>query len=271
MRRHSAILVVSLLCVGLGACSKFTFVRQDAGRKSYRQVAPEYSFRKDPKRGAALAAADHSALASQSLSAGRLDEAEKQARAALKVDPRSADAHTVLALVASRRGQVARAGEHYGKAATLAPDQGAVLNNYGAWLCGNGRAIESLAWFDRALTDPRYPSKAAVRANSGTCAMQAGESARAERDLRAALEELPDNPVALASMAQLEFNNGRYMQARAFAERRLAAAAPDIGILGLAATIERKLGDVDAAARYSRQLTELQRAAPTQTGVAEPK
>ena len=51
-------------------------------------------------------------------------------------------------------GYDVRAGEHYRRAAELAPTRGAVLNNYGAWICAQGRAVESLAWFDRALAAP---------------------------------------------------------------------------------------------------------------------
>lgn len=255
LRSAIALALVAVLLAGCASMSrKFTFMRPDVSRKDYRQVAPDYNVRADKGRSNALAARDRVALAEQRLRTGEYADAETQARAALKADPNSVEAHTILAMVAEQRGQSAQAGGYYSKAAELAPNRGSALNNYGAWLCGNGRAAESLGWFDRALADPAYATPAAARANAGACAADAGQTARAERDLRMALSQDPDNPTALAAMARNEFGAGRYFEARAFSERRLAAAAPTAEILRLASQIEQKLGDNQAAARYMQQL-----------------
>lgn len=253
--RVAAVACVLVLATGCSSMSrKFTFMRPDVSRKGVTQVAPDYDIRGEGNRRTAnMAASERLMLANARLRAGEYDQAEAEARAALKQDPKSSDAHTVLALVAGARGQDAQAGPHYAKAAELAPRSGIAANNYGAWLCGNGRAAESLAWFDRALADPAYGSPASARANAGSCALQAGDPVRAERDLRAALQATPDNPTALAAMAQLEFSMGRYLQARAFSERRLAAAPANADVLRLASRIEDKLGDTTAAARYMQQ------------------
>src|SRR3546814_7890955 len=89
------------------------------------------------------------------------------------------------------------AGGYYARAAELAPEQGTALNNYGAWLCGNGRAAESLAWFDRALADPIYRQRASALANAGSCALKAGQTANVERHLREALSLDPVDATAL--------------------------------------------------------------------------
>ena len=128
------------------------------------------------------------------------------------------------------------------------------LNNYGAWLCSNGRPDESLALFDRALADQTYPTPAAALANSGSCALDAGQGARAARDLSQALALDPTNAVALAAMAQSEFTAGHYLEARAFSERRLAVAPASVKVLQLASQIEQKLGDTAAAARYVQRI-----------------
>src|SRR5690606_5163674 len=159
------------------------------------------------------------------LQAGQLDMAQAQADKALDNDRSSAEAHTVLALVAERRGQAKEAGQHYARAAELAPRRGTTLNNYAAWLCGQGRVAESLPMFDRALSDPTYRTPAVALANAGRCGLMAGNPGRAVKYLRLALEIDKDNPVALAGMARYSFDVGDYMQARAFSERRLAAAA----------------------------------------------
>ena len=238
----------------LGACSRLTFVKPDPDRDSYTQVAPDYEVREDPGEARRLLARDRAGAAAQALRGGDPVQAAKLARQALEDDGSLADAHTVLALVAERQGDTAEAGRHYAAAAKLAPTHGIALNNYGVWLCAAGRAAESLPLFDRALADPAYPTPASALANAGNCALRAGQPARAERDLRHALELDAADAAALAGMARVEYAAGDYLQARAFSERRLAAAPPTADVLQLASQIEQKLGDASAAARYVQRL-----------------
>src|SRR5690606_401129 len=97
---------------------------------------------------------------------GDLVQAQSLAQRALKADPRSGDALTLLGAIADARGESKVAGAHYGKAVAIAPDTGIYANNFGSWLCANGRAAESLAWFDRAIADPAYPTRGQAMANA---------------------------------------------------------------------------------------------------------
>jgi type IV pilus assembly protein PilF len=256
MRRPESAAAVVLLgaCVALAGCSRLTFVKPSTERGDYDRVAPEYNVREDPREAARMQALQQAIQAEAALRAGRPADAERAAREALKLDPQSSEAHTLLGLLAERGGRAEEAGRHYAEAVRLAPRRGATLNNYAAWLCRNGREAESLPVFRRALADPGYDTPAAALANSGTCALRAGQPARAERDLRAALEYDPDNVVALETMARLSYQGGEYLQARAFSQRRLAAAPATAQVLLLASQIEQKLGDSAAAARYGRRL-----------------
>src|SRR3546814_8916261 len=56
------------------------------------------------------------------------------------------------------------------------------------------------------------------------------------------------------ALAEYQYRNGRYMDARAFSQRRLAAAPATAAVLLLASQIEEKLGDRVAAARYVQRL-----------------
>jgi len=244
--------VVVAMTAGVG-CSRLTFVKQKF-KNDYHRTAPDYSVSDDPEDARRIAAIDQVALAQQSIQAGRLDEAAAHANAAQKADPKSADPYTLLGMVEDQRGNAAQAGGFYAKAAALAPAQGGALNNYGVWLCSNGRPAESLALFDRALADPVYPTPAAALANAGSCALDAGQGARAARDLGQALALDPTNAVALAAMAQSEYAAGHYLEARAFSERRLAVAPASVKVLQLASQIEQKLGDTAASARYVQRI-----------------
>lgn len=251
LREWGAVVMAILLTAT--ACSRLTFVKPDAQRRGAERVAEDYSFKETDASKRRSEARRRAAAASQALQAGRVEAAAAEARAALKADSTLPEPHTAMAMVAMRQGDDARAGTHYGEAAKRGPS-GATYNNYGAWLCGHGRPAESLAWFDRAVRDPNYADRSGALANAGSCAASAGEYDRVERDLRAALEGDARNPVALAALAGQLFREGRYLEARAFSERRLAAAPPSAATLELASRIEEKLGDSTAAARYVQRL-----------------
>src|SRR5690606_12293765 len=256
MRRPEAGAIVLLLgaMVALSACSRVTCVKPSRARGAYERVGPEYTLEEDAREAARMQALKHAILAEDALRAGRLDAAAREARQALELDPGSSEAHTLLAVVAERQGRGQDAGKHYEQAVRLAPRRGVTLNNYAAWLCRNGREADSLPVFDRALADPGYATPAAALANAGTCALRAGRPELAERALRRALEYDRDNVVALETMARLSYQGGDYLQARAFSQRRLAAAPATAQVLLLASQIEQKLGDSAAAARYGRRL-----------------
>ena len=266
MRQHEAavrwfLVLAAAVAILATGCSRLTFIKADASRGKTRQVAPDYRFRSAPEDRRRAEAAVHVSRADRALTAGELEVATGHARDALRIDPKSADALTLLALVAARGGRSAEAGEYYRRAAEAAPDNGLFLNNYGAWLCGNARAAEAMVYFDRAIADRRYARVADAVANAGACADAAGQPGRVERDLRVALDLDPTNAVALSAMAEYQYRNGRYLEARAFSERRLAAAPATAGALLLASQIEERLGDRAAAERYRQRLgTEFPRA-----------
>ncbi|AVO30084.1 type IV pilus biogenesis/stability protein PilW [Stenotrophomonas maltophilia] len=242
------VLFAGVLAVAVGGC------KSHPKAKLGPSEAPVYSVRDPDNVRRQVRLQDLLALAARDIQVGNLDPAERKAREALKLAPESPDALVLLAGIDERRGRTQQAGESFRRAAEQAPQRGDILNNYGAWLCQQGRPAESLVWFDRALQAPGYATAAEAQANAGGCALDAGQFERAERDLRAALTTLPGNPVALEAMAQLSFRQGRYMEARAFAERRIAAAPATRSVLQLASQIEARLGDRAASDRYIQRI-----------------
>lgn len=263
--RLDATLAVLLVCGGmLSGCSqleRLSIIRPSAHIRGQTQVAPTY----DVSGRHGHASTDPYTLlaaATDYYQRGQYDEAERLLQQALKIPSAAADANTLLGMVADARGQAEKAGKYYEAATAAAPLKGQYANNYGNWLCANGRAGESLAWFERALGDRDYETPLVAFSNAGKCARKVGDDARAEQYWRAALGQDPATLPALAGMAQLEFDRGRYMEARAFAERWLALTPTDAAGLRLAATTEQKLGDNVAASRYLSRLQALSPGAP---------
>jgi len=267
MRPERLLLMVSLACLAAG-CSRMdrlSIVRPTAERGDYTHVGQRYEVSDKDQKTSPLASADLVAGAAGLYQAGQVDLAERQAREALRRDPASSDAHTLLAAIANSRGDARAAGEHYAKAAAIAPANGNYTNNYGAWLCANGRAAESLDWFERALADPGYATPVDAMANAGTCAQRAGLPERAEANWRRAISREPANAQSLAGLANLQFERGRFLEARAFVERWLGVAPNDQEALRLAARIESALGDKVAAERYLSRLQSIPRSGPPAT------
>lgn len=247
------LLAVALSIIATG-CSRLTFIKPSAERGRYHQVAPDYSYSDSADSRMRAQVRQHVAEAGRALDAGQADVAAREAEAALGLDARAPAALTMMAAVEMVRGNREAAGRHYGLAAEYAPDDAGVQNNYGAWLCGQGRAAESMTYFERAVGDPNYGGRADAMANAGACAEAAGRGDRTETYLRAALRMDPENGVALAAMAEYQYRSGQYLEARAFSQRRLDAAPATPDVLLLASQIEEKMGDRAAAERYRQRL-----------------
>lgn len=248
--------LVALVAVmtALAGCSRLSFIKPDYTRNDFRRTAPELDVTTDRRDKDAVALRLAIQQGQLAFTRGEIDAARQAAKQALAADPNSAAAHTLRAVVADRDGKTDLAGDHYRRAVELAPHVGGMHNNYGTWLCANGRADESLKWFEQALADRNYRTPAAAMANAGACADKVGQGERAVRYLEAALKLEPENPVALAAMAEHELRAGRAFHARAFSQRRLAAAPANASALLLASQIEQKLGDKEAAAGYVQRL-----------------
>lgn len=200
------------------------------------------------------AADENVALAQQYIQDGQYEVALGRLQHALSLDPRSANAHTMMGLLNERIGRDQQAGVSYRRATELQPDRGDIANNYGTWLCKHGQERESLRWFERAIEDPFYRSPDSALANAGACARRIGDLPAAEEYLRRALEANGRNPRVLQELALIQYEKGDYMRARAFVQRREASGPPDGEVLDLAARIEDRLGDRDAAHRYRSRL-----------------
>lgn len=189
------------------------------------------------------------------LTEGQLETARDKLRRALELDPGSADAHTLMAVLHERINRPKLAEDFYRRAAELKPEDGSTNNNYGAFLCGAGRFDEAEPYFKRALQDPFYRTPALAYTNAGVCATKAGRQDKAEIYFRQSIELEPKNAVALFELARIHLKKGDLLRARAFLQRyESSAGQADAEALDLGALIEEQIGDSAAAAEYRRRL-----------------
>lgn len=207
-----------------------------------------------PESKQAQAAALQVKMGQEYLTKGDLEQARDKLQRALDLDPNSVDAHTLVAVLNERIGRPEVAEKHYRRAVELKPEAGALNNNYGAFLCAQGRYDEAQQRFALAADDPFYKTPAMALANAGVCARKVGDAGVAESRFRRALELDARNLTALYELAHIAHEQGQHLRARAFIQRYEAVTPADAGLLLLASKVESKLGDKKNAAVYLDRL-----------------
>jgi type IV pilus assembly protein PilF len=184
---------------------------------------------------------------------GEMDLAEEKLKRAIEDDPGMAQAHSTLAYVYSRRGDSVLAEKEYRKALSLDSENPSARNNFGVFLCGQGKLDEAEGYFLGAAKDPHYTTPEAAWTNAGVCLRKA-DMDKAERYFRAALEINHDFPDALANMAWISCKKKDWWRASAFLQRyeQVGAATPES--LWVGAQTTSNLGDKAAANKYIKRL-----------------
>lgn len=188
------------------------------------------------------------------LKANNVTAAQEKIERALQQNSREPAAHTAAALLYERLREPRKADSHYARALRLDSTNPEMQNNYAVFLCRNGEHARGKKLFEQAATNPRYRMPEVAYANAGVCARSAKDLVAAEKNFRQALAIRPTMPDALVQMADISFERGEALQARAFLQRYFQAtpATPDALLLGV--RIERALGDTAAANEYAARL-----------------
>ena len=159
--RHEALRIVAMaLALALTACMSSGGSSNNLKKESAQSERAE-------------AARVHTELGQKYMQQGKLEIALDNLNKALAYDPDYANAHTVIAVLYERIGDVKQAEEHYRRAAQIKSKGGNELNNYGVFLCKIGRYQEATGYFDRAVADPFYRTPEVALTNAGTCLLKA--------------------------------------------------------------------------------------------------
>ncbi|MBK1690557.1 type IV pilus biogenesis/stability protein PilW [Ectothiorhodospira mobilis] len=187
---------------------------------------------------------------------GELRHAKENLDRALEQDPDSPQVQAAQAMLQERLGRIDRADRHYRRALDLAAseDAGMLWNNYGTFLCRQGRLEDAGEAFARAAGDPLYPTPAMAWTNAGVCALKVPDEDEAERLFRRALEEDPRHVPALLEMLRLSAEAGRPLQVRAYFQRLRAQIRPTAEMLWMCHQAEQALGNRDEAGRCALRL-----------------
>ena len=168
------------------------------------------------------------------LQQNNLDLASEKLLKAIRQDPNSAPAHNAYAILQDRLKQLDLAEYHYKKAVSLDSNDSQSSNNYGAFLCRNGREAESEEYFMAALKNPLYKTPEYAYTNAALCLNKINQKKQAKEYLHKALEVKSDFGVALYALANIYFEEGQYDKAKLYMDRYQLVARPTAKSLWLA-------------------------------------
>jgi type IV pilus assembly protein PilF len=185
----------------------------------------------------------------------QLPVALDEIKQALLADPNFAEAYNMRGLVYMDMGETRLAEDNFQQSLRLAPQNPDFNNNFGWFLCQNGRADQSIAYFETALKNRTYQSPAKALNNAGVCSLRLKRTADAERYFNEAFRQEPGNVSANINLAKLHFDRGDYEKARFYISRVTRAETLSAEALWQAIKIERKLGDRTAELSLVTQLS----------------
>jgi type IV pilus assembly protein PilF len=177
---------------------------------------------------------------------GKLEVALDEVKQAIAVNPDYADAYGLRALIYSQMGELVLADDNYQRALKLAPRNPDLANNYGSFLCQQGRGAQAMPYFESALKNPVYQSPVKALLNAGSCSLKLKNFEAAERYLLDALRYEPDHPITNANLARVYYERRDYQRAGFFINRVKTTAKLDslsAEVLWLAVRIDRRTGD----------------------------
>ena len=188
------------------------------------------------------------------LQQNNLATAKEKLERAAQENPKDPNVHNALALLYERLGQPDQADKEYRTALRLDPQNPEIANNYGAYLCRTNRAEEGARRLLEVAKNPLYRTPEAAYTNAGVCLRSLHRDDEAERNIRRALEIRPSFAEAVFQLGDLELQRGKLSDARARVDSYLLAypATPDLLLLGV--RIARASGDRATAERYARRL-----------------
>lgn len=204
----------------------------------------------------------HTELGRQYLLEGRVDVALEEARISIDSENAYAPAHNLLGLVYMALRKPELSEQSFRRALSLAGNDPEINNDFGWFLCQNGRARESLAHFKVAIGNPLYQSPAKALTNAGLCSLVIKDDRQAEDFLSRALRMDRGNLSAVYWLADIAYRENRLADARARMAELHAQMEPSAESAWLALRIDRKLGDREGEARHMGQLRRKYRDSP---------
>ncbi len=188
------------------------------------------------------------------LKQGDRPRAKKKLLIALEQEPNSAEVNAAMAYYLEQTKELARAKKYYLKAIALSPATGAQFNNYGAFLCRQGKYKDAELYFLKAINDPNYLNTAGAYENAGLCVLAIPAPRKAAFYFTQALNQDPSRRESLYELIVLELKEGHQKRALEWIQRYPHLVLKDKILLALAQQCAQETGQYALAAEYKKIL-----------------
>ncbi len=141
---------------------------------------------------------------------GDVQRAQEKLLRASEQAPNSPDVAGALGFYFERTGNINQAKISYEKAIQLTKGQGPQLNNYGAFLCRQGKYKQANQYFEKASADIHYINLAGALENAGLCALAIPNISLAEQFFERAFIKDPKRTKALYELIKIAFEKKHY-------------------------------------------------------------
>lgn len=198
----------------------------------------------------------HTELGAEYFRLKRYEVALEEFNTAIERSPNYALAYNGLGLVYAALGEQARAEDAFKRSIQLQPGNSESHNNYGRFLCDQGKYEASQKEFLQAVKNPLYKTPQVAWYNAGVCALRAQQKPQAEQYFTQALQVDPQSHASAYQLAVLQSQRGDAAQALNTLQNSLQLA-PSPEALYLAVRLCRALQMADEANDYTVQLHKL--------------
>lgn len=177
--------------------------------------------------------------------------AKRKLLTALNLAPNSAEVNAAMAYFLEKTGELKTADNYYKKALSLAPKNGAQLNNYGSHLCRLGKYKEAEKYFLSAVGDVNYLNTAGAYENAGLCTAAIPDYSKAKRYFSKALEQDPKRKQSLYELVKIELKQNQAENAVVLMKKYQNISKNDPMFLPLAVDASHRLGKREAEKTYN--------------------
>ncbi len=184
----------------------------------------------------------HSQLSFEFMLNNNLNVAQGEAEEALRLDPTGVEANHAMARVQQLLNNDQQLIRHYEQALKTDPYAVVVLNDYGQYLCIQGKIDEALSKFNRAGAQLMNSQRMVSYTRAAACSINHQQYDTAEQYLLRALELSPDSKPVLLNLIRVNIKNNDYTKANTYLDQYMKIETkPSVEALKLVQQIKRKI------------------------------
>lgn len=192
-------------------------------------------------------------LGLQYLSQGNTSRAKQKLLLAIK-QHESLRSFGAMAYFYEKTGDAKNAEQYYLKSIDENSAAGAGHNNYGTFLCRQGKYQQAEQQFQRAVADSNYLNTASAYENAGLCALLIPNQQQAQSYFKKAVQQNPHMWSSLAQLVKINYQQKNYAKANHYMQIYIKSRAlsPEFVLLGV--KVAKQLKNKALARQYGNIL-----------------